>query len=58
MFLVLGTLISLGLFSRILRMNDAMIGVIATVFEIVASVAFLLVNQNWQLMCGEFSLNT
>ncbi|XP_050539849.1 tetracycline resistance protein, class A-like [Daktulosphaira vitifoliae] len=48
--IVLGTLISLGLFSRLLRMNDAMIAVIATVFEIVASTAFLLVNQNWQLM--------
>ncbi|XP_050422037.1 proton-coupled folate transporter-like [Adelges cooleyi] len=48
--MLFGTLLSLGLFSRILKMNDASIGFIATIFDIATAVGFLVVNETWQLM--------
>ncbi|XP_050539852.1 uncharacterized protein LOC126904678 [Daktulosphaira vitifoliae] len=48
--MLIGTTISLGIFSRIFRMNDSLIGLIATVFDLAAAVAFFLVRDAWLIM--------
>jgi len=35
-------------------MNDALIGTIASVFDLLAAVAFFLVSQSWQLFLGKY----
>jgi len=52
----LGTVFSLGIFSYKFRMNDALIGVIASIFDLFAAFAFLLVSQSWQLLLGKITL--
>ncbi|KAE9535870.1 hypothetical protein AGLY_007771, partial [Aphis glycines] len=46
---LMGTLFALGILSYKFRMNDALIGTIASVFDLLAAVAFFLVSQSWQL---------
>ncbi|CAI6349969.1 unnamed protein product [Macrosiphum euphorbiae] len=43
--MLFGSLFSLGILSRYLKMNDAMIGLIATFFDIATAVGFLLVTK-------------
>ncbi|VVC40202.1 Hypothetical protein CINCED_3A000893 [Cinara cedri] len=45
----LGTMFALGILSHKCRMDDALIGMIASVFDLLAAVAFLVVSQSWQL---------
>ncbi|XP_027847455.2 uncharacterized protein LOC114127424 [Aphis gossypii] len=45
----MGTLFALGILSYKFRINDALIGTIASVFDLLAAVAFFLVSQSWQL---------
>jgi len=35
-------------------MNDALIGTIASVFDLLAAVAFFLVAESWQLFLGKY----
>ncbi|XP_060871181.1 uncharacterized protein LOC132945450 [Metopolophium dirhodum] len=46
---LIGTLFALGILSYKFRMNDALIGTIASVFDLLAAVAFFLVAESWQL---------
>lgn len=46
---LIGTLFALGILSYKFRMNDALIGTIASVFDLLAAVAFFLVSESWQL---------
>ncbi|VVC40204.1 Hypothetical protein CINCED_3A021506 [Cinara cedri] len=43
--MLIGSLFTLGVLSRLFRMNDALIGLIATIFDIATAVGFLLVTQ-------------
>ncbi|XP_026805834.1 proton-coupled folate transporter-like isoform X2 [Rhopalosiphum maidis] len=47
--ILLGTLFALGILSYKFKMNDALIGTIASVFDLLAVVAFFLVSKSWQL---------
>jgi len=38
-------------------MNDALIGTIASVFDLLAAVAFFLVSESWQLYLGNYYRN-
>ncbi|XP_060833313.1 probable peptidoglycan muropeptide transporter SLC46 [Rhopalosiphum padi] len=46
---LIGTLFALGILSYKFKMNDALIGTIASVFDLLAAVAFFLVSESWQL---------
>lgn len=46
---LIGTLFALGILSYKFRMNDALIGMIASVFDLFAAIAFFLVSESWQL---------
>lgn len=50
---ILGSLFSLGILSRYFKMNDAMIGLIATFFDIATAVGFLLVTKLQYLLLGK-----
>lgn len=50
-----GSLFTLGILSRLCRMNDALIGLIATFFDIATAVGFLLVTQLNYLLFGELN---
>lgn len=49
----IGTIFALGILSHTFRMNDALIGMIASIFDLLAAVAFLLVSQSWQIYLGK-----
>jgi len=49
-----GTLFALGILSYKFRLNDALIGTIASVFDLLAAVAFFLVSESWQLYLGKY----
>lgn len=51
----LGSLFTLGIMSRLYKMNDALIGLIATFFDIATAVGFLLVTQLNYLLFGKFN---
>jgi len=38
-------------------MNDALIGTIASVFDLLAAVSFFLVSESWQLFLGNYYHN-
>ncbi|XP_025194059.1 uncharacterized protein LOC112593749 isoform X2 [Melanaphis sacchari] len=46
---LIGTLFALGILSYKFRMNDALIATIASVFDLLAAVAFFLISESWQL---------
>lgn len=48
-----GSLFTLGILSRKLKMNDAMIGLIATTFDIATAVGFLTVTKFQYLLFGK-----
>lgn len=52
-FVFPGTIFVLSILSRKLGMNDALIGTIATIFDLLSSVGFLLASQSWQLYLGD-----
>lgn len=37
-------------------MNDALVGMIASTFDLIAAIAFLIVTQSWQLYFGKITL--
>ncbi|VVC40200.1 Major facilitator superfamily,Major facilitator superfamily domain [Cinara cedri] len=45
----LGTIFALGILSHKFKMNDALIGMIASICDILSAVGFLIVSQSWQL---------
>ncbi|KAL5240161.1 hypothetical protein ACI65C_007571 [Semiaphis heraclei] len=47
--ILMGTLFALGILSYKFRLNDALIGAIASVSDLLAAVAFFLVSESWQL---------
>ncbi|XP_060834436.1 probable peptidoglycan muropeptide transporter SLC46 isoform X2 [Rhopalosiphum padi] len=47
--ILIGTLFALGILSYKFKINDALIGTIASVFDLLAAVAFFLVSESWQL---------
>lgn len=55
-FFTVGSLFALGILSRLLKINDAMIGLIATLFDIVTAIGFLIVTQVQYLLYGEYNM--
>lgn len=53
-YLITGSLFSLGILSRLLKINDALIGLIATSFDIATAFGFLLVTQYKYLLYGKY----
>lgn len=51
----LGTLAALGILSHKLKMDDALIGMIASIFDLLAAIAFLLVSQSSLLFLGKMA---
>lgn len=54
-YLFLGTLFALGILSHKFKMNDALIGTIASIFDLFAATAFFFVSQPWQLFLGKIN---
>lgn len=48
-----GTIFALAILSHKFRMDDALIGTIASICDLLAAIAFLLVSQSWQLYLGK-----
>lgn len=48
-----GTVFALGILSHKFGMDDALIGTIASIFDVLAAIAFLLISQSWQLFLGK-----
>ncbi|XP_025418513.1 hippocampus abundant transcript 1 protein-like [Sipha flava] len=46
---LIGTIFALGILSHKFRMDDALIGTIAAIFDLLCAIAFFLVTQSWQL---------
>ncbi|VVC40199.1 Hypothetical protein CINCED_3A012452 [Cinara cedri] len=46
---LLGTIFALAILSHKFRMDDALIGMIASIFDLLAAIAFFMVSQSWQL---------
>ncbi|XP_025194032.1 proton-coupled folate transporter-like [Melanaphis sacchari] len=44
-----GSLFALGILSYKFRLNDALVGTIASIFDILASIAYFLVSKSWQM---------
>lgn len=53
-FFIIGSLFALGVLSRLLKVNDAVIGMIATFFDIITAIGFLIVTQVQYLLYGTF----
>lgn len=51
---ILGTLFSVGIFSHILKMDDAIIGVISSVSKILSSFVYAFAVTNWQVYLGSY----
>ncbi|XP_050539848.1 uncharacterized protein LOC126904674 [Daktulosphaira vitifoliae] len=45
-----GSIFSLSILSHKLKLNDALIGLIASVFDLMASIGFFLANEQWQVL--------
>lgn len=52
----LGTLFALGILSHKFKMDDALIGMIASICDALAAIAFLLVSQSWLLFSGKIRI--
>ncbi|XP_050428762.1 uncharacterized protein LOC126838410 [Adelges cooleyi] len=44
-----GTILTLWIMSKLLEINDSMIGLIASVFDVATAVSFLIASQSWHL---------
>lgn len=53
-FFNIGSIFALGILSRLLKINDAMIGLIATLFDIITAIGFLIVTQVQYLLYGKY----
>lgn len=47
---------ALGILNHTLRMDDALIGMIASTFDLLAAIAFFLASQSWQLFYSKMIL--
>lgn len=45
----------MNVLSHRLQMDDALIGVISSILDLLAAIAFVLVSQSWQLYLGNYS---
>lgn len=50
----IGLSFALKVLSRKFLLDDALIGIIASVFDLLAAIAFLIISQSWQLYLGKY----
>lgn len=51
---LLGTMVSVGLFSHVLKIDDAMIGVLSCISKILSSFVYAFATTTWAIYLGEF----
>lgn len=53
-YLILGTLFSVTVLSKGLKISDAIIGFTACIFDIFAAICYVFVNEPWQLSISKY----
>lgn len=54
--LILGTLFAVTVLSQRLKINDAIIGIIACIFDICAGICYVFVTDPWQLYISKYNV--
>lgn len=55
---LLGTMVSVGLFSHLLKIDDAMIGVLSCMSKILSSFVYAFATSTWAIYMGKFSIGS